>query len=94
MKRSEQNDAVVNHDMVNHPSHYNENGIECIEVMKIIFGITAVKWFCRLNAFKYIWRSNRKGKDLEDLKKAQWYLSYLIKLTENETNSNLERSSL
>ena len=65
-------------EVINHPDHYKTGKFECIEVMKEIFGADAVKDFCKLNAFKYLWRSDRKnGK--EDLLKAKWYLdTYLL----------------
>ena len=65
---------------VNHPKHYNGK-YECIEVMRDVFGEDAVKSFCILNAFKYIWRHNKKN-GTEDLKKAKWYLEFI--LTEDE----------
>ena len=70
---------------VNHPGHYKTGNYECIEVMKEVFGEEAVKDFCKMNAFKYIWRSDRKNGD-EDLKKAKWYLdTYLLSETLNDT---------
>ena len=48
-------------DQVNHPSHYQGNGIECIDAMLAAFGKGEVISFCKLNAFKYIWRSLQKG---------------------------------
>ena len=63
---------------INHPDHYKTGNYECIEVMKEIFGEEKVKDFCKMNAFKYLWRSDRKNGD-EDLKKAKWYLdTYLL----------------
>ena len=63
---------------VNHPDHYKTGKYECIEAMKEIFGVDAVKDFCKMNAFKYLWRADRKNGD-EDLKKAKWYLdTYLL----------------
>lgn len=63
---------------INHPDHYKAGNYECIEVMKEIFGEDAVKDFCKLNAFKYLWRSDRKNGN-EDLLKAKWYLdTYLL----------------
>lgn len=63
---------------INHPEHYKSGKYECIEVMRDIFGDEAVENFCRLNAFKYLWRAeNKNGK--EDIKKAIWYLNELIK---------------
>lgn len=66
-------------DAVNHPSHYSNGKYECIEVMQSIFGAEKVKAFCELNAFKYMWRSNKKN-GTEDLKKARFYTDYLIKM--------------
>lgn len=59
-------------DNVNHPAHYtaHPSGIECIT-------ITEHMNFCRGNALKYLWRAGAKGEsasELEDLKKARWYL--------------------
>lgn len=72
-------------DNVNHPSHYETAGIECIDAMEITQGKEAVKNFCICNAFKYLWRHKRKNK-LEDIKKAVWYLNKLIELEdENES---------
>ena len=66
---------------VNHPSHYKGDKYECIEVMEEIYGKDAVKNFCQLNAFKYLWRANKKnGK--EDIAKAQWYLNKFNELGE------------
>ena len=61
---------------VNHPKHY-DGKYECIEVMRDVFGEDAVKNFCILNAFKYIWRHNKKN-GTEDLKKAKWYLEFIL----------------
>ena len=71
-------------EMVNHPSHYKNNTYECIDVMLDIFGKEKVLAFCELNAFKYQWRSNFKGTDIQDKKKAEWYLNKYIELKENK----------
>lgn len=66
-------------DNVNHPSHYESNtSLECIESMEIMFGESMVTAFCLLNAYKYVWRHKHKN-GLEDLKKAKWYLDYILK---------------
>jgi len=56
-------------DPVNYPAHYvnHPSGIECIQ-------ITEHMNFCLGNAVKYIWRADEKGSDIEDLKKAVWYI--------------------
>jgi hypothetical protein len=57
------------HDPVNSPRHYTSHpsGIECIQVTRYMN-------FNRGNAIKYIWRAGEKGAEIEDLKKAIWYL--------------------
>tara|TARA_R110002153_G_scaffold8386_5_gene36044 strand:+ start:868 stop:1269 length:402 start_codon:yes stop_codon:yes gene_type:complete len=62
-------------DMVNSPSHYkaHASGVECIQ-------ITEHMSFCLGNAVKYIWRADEKGKTIEDLKKARWYIDREITL--------------
>ena len=66
-------------DPVSNPSHYTKHssGIECIEVTKH-------HSFCIGNAIKYIWRHEDKGKKVEDLKKAIWYLETQIGMYESE----------
>lgn len=62
-------------DKVNHPSHYTGD-IECIDAMLQQFGEEQVKSFCLLNAFKYLWRCDKKHETpKEDISKAVWYLS-------------------
>lgn len=64
---------TLQHETVNHPSHYttHPSGIECIQ-------ITEHHNFCVGNAMKYMWRAGLKGdtqaQQLEDLKKARWYI--------------------
>jgi hypothetical protein len=56
-------------DVVNHPRHYTSHpsGVECITV-------TEHMGFCLGNAIKYIWRADLKGKAIEDLEKAKFYI--------------------
>ena len=64
------NQAIAQHDAINHPAHYTAGGIETIDF------IEAKKLGYNLgNVVKYITRSGLKGNQLEDLRKAQWYLS-------------------
>ena len=69
-------------DNVNHPKHYNSHpsGVECIE-------ITEHMNFCLGNAVKYIWRASLKGKEIEDLRKARWYIDREISRILNEKNN-------
>ena len=64
-------------DMVNHPPHYNQHGIECIDAIKATTGDN-FKDYLKGNIMKYLWRFSYKGKPEEDLQKAKWYLDRLI----------------
>ena len=64
---------------VNHPDHYNSDGIECIDAMIASQGVDDVRAFCICNAFKYIWRYQSKN-GIEDIKKAIWYLNKFVEL--------------
>jgi hypothetical protein len=57
-------------DLVNHPPHYTSHpsGVECIEVVEhMSFNVG--------NAVKYLWRAGEKGNQLQDLRKAAWYVN-------------------
>lgn len=67
-------------DIVNHPPHYTFGTIEVIDVIED-WGLE----FHLGNTVKYIARSKHKGRELEDLKKAQWYLNRKIVQLEKES---------
>lgn len=57
-------------DTVNHPAHYNVGAIEVIDAIE--------SWqlnFSRGSAIKYIARAGHKNDEIEDLKKAAWYIN-------------------
>ena len=60
---------------VNHPDHYNSGKYE---VMDVIDDAGFTEGFCLGNALKYILRAKHKENYMEDIKKAQWYLEYII----------------
>lgn len=63
-------------DVVNHPSHYTDGKIEVIDFIE-----DKKLGFCLGNAIKYIARAGKKDptKEVEDLKKARWYIDRRIK---------------
>ena len=70
-------------DMVNHPAHYTQGGIECIDCIKsAIVGKVGIEAFCVGNAIKYLFRYEEKN-GIEDVKKARWYIDRLITELEN-----------
>jgi hypothetical protein len=70
--------SVEDSDPVNRPSHYTAGGIECIDAIKASMPTEAFLGFLKGNVQKYMWRYEKKVAPVEDLKKAQWYLSKLI----------------
>lgn len=71
------------HDPINHPKHYSDNGVgfECIELSRrATFDVG--------NAIKYMWRSDHKN-GIEDVKKARWYVNDAIANDDHQTTSFL-----
>lgn len=66
-------------DMVNHPNHYNRNGLECMTVIRAALGDEKYEGFLTGNIIKYIFRYPDKN-GIEDCKKARFYLNELIEL--------------
>ena len=68
-------------DQVNSPAHYNKPGaqVEAIDAIKAALGDEGFKAYLRGSAMKYIWRCDAKGKMLEDIQKAKWFLTRLEK---------------
>lgn len=75
---------------VDHPAHY-QGKHECIEVMRALFGDRAVADFCRCNSFKYRFRADEKG-GAEDIRKAEWYEDYLMKMNVDPTDEMVAAS--
>jgi hypothetical protein len=69
----------VTESIINHPPHYTFGGIEVIDAIDA--------WqlgFALGNSVKYIARAKHKGSELEDLKKARWYLDHEISKLEGK----------
>ena len=62
---------------VTRPKHYSAGKIECIEALRSCLGHEGFIDYATGNCMKYLWRFRRKN-GLEDLKKAQVYLNWLI----------------
>ena len=80
----EHNDEVEpTNDAVQHPSHYTQGGIECIEAIRASMTADGFCDYCKGNIIKYIWRWRDKG-GVEDLRKASVYLNWLINAAEGK----------
>lgn len=80
MKVNYFDDESKGYDPVAYPKHYTSHpsGIEVID-------ITEHMNFCLGNVVKYVLRADHKGRPLEDLKKARWYLDREIEKREHES---------
>ena len=67
-------------DMVNHPQHYNQGSIECIDAMESAYGKEVAKAFCKGNVFKYVWRLGCKDEETQEVGKIKWYLDKYLEL--------------
>lgn len=68
----------IKQDSVNHPAHYTQGGIECIDALKAAtVGLEGIEAVCTANAIKYLWRWKKKN-GAEDVEKAVWYLNRLL----------------
>ena len=73
-------------DVVNNPEHYNTGNIECIDAIEESMSSVAFKGYLKGNCIKYLWRYDYKGKQVEDLEKAGWYLNKLTDMVSEENN--------
>ena len=73
-------------DVVNNPDHYNTGNIECIDAIEESMSSVAFKGYLKGNCIKYLWRYDYKGKQVEDLEKAGWYLNKLTDMVAEENS--------
>jgi hypothetical protein len=72
----------MNDPEVHSPDHYTQGGIEVRDYLIAKMGVDGYKWYCMGNVLKYVSRAKYKGKEKQDLSKADWYLKDMIGLTE------------
>ena len=68
------NDINYPKNNINHPEHYNQGSVECIQAIEAMLNAEEFRGHCKANAVKYIWREKLKGGD-ESIDKAIWYLN-------------------
>ena len=73
-------------DPVNSPTHYQTGLIETIDSIKNILGHDKFQAYCTGNVIKYLSRYREKN-GLEDLKKAETYVGFIIKSYEECTTT-------
>ena len=77
LEGSIEKESNMKNDNVNSPAHYRQGGIECIEAIKASMSEEGFRDYLKGNVMKYIWRYEHKGKAIEDIEKAIWYLNRL-----------------
>ena len=60
---------------VEHPDHYNQGQIECIDAIATSLTPEELRGFIKGNVIKYLWRERHKNGD-QDLQKAVWYQNW------------------
>ena len=75
-------------DLINHPSHYTNGDIECIDAIEsaVSTNPNPSEIPCQANILKYIWRYYSKDQPLKDLQKCRWYLNRLITMQIQKEN--------
>jgi hypothetical protein len=64
-------------DMINHPPHYTQGGIETIEYIRAKLSPEEYVGYLRGNIMKYTSRIGLKGESSEDSGKIEWYAKEL-----------------
>ena len=62
--------------MVDHPPHYTQGGVECIEAIRAALTADEYRGYLKGQIFKYGWRERHKNR-LQDIRKLSWYASEL-----------------
>lgn len=65
-------------DLINHPPHYTQGDIECIDAIAAALGPDGFRAYCKGQVIKYLWRAEHKGNALQDTCKADWYMQRLL----------------
>lgn len=80
----------VSKESIEHPDHYTQGGIECIEAIEAMCG-DGYEDYLRGNILKYLWRYPHKN-GIEDLYKAKQYLDWLVEFVEKLERESNEKS--
>ena len=72
-------------DQVNHPPHYTQGSIECIDAMEAMLGRDGFIAYLRGSIMKYNWRLLNKAGPAEDAAKLAWYNNRLLQVLNDES---------
>jgi len=83
LQAAESANTFVKGDNINHPSHYTQGKVECLDAIEsAVTGLTGMEAVYTGHIIRYVWRWKRKN-GVEDLKKALFYIKRLINYAEN-----------
>ena len=80
---------MANLNNVSHPSHYTQGGVECIDALRSALQ-EGFEDYCVGNCIKYLWRYRDKN-GVEDLKKCETYLQWVIECATIREATDRER---
>ena len=87
-RKKQMENGKLETDMVNHPPHYNQAGIEALDAIMAATN-EGSEYYLQGNIIKYLWRYRYKNGS-QDLEKALFYLEKMIKVVKNlEENDNV-----
>ncbi len=66
-------------DAVQHPSHYTQGKIECIDAIESALSPEEFAGFCKGSSIQYEWRAKHKGNPKQDIEKSIWYLNRYLR---------------
>lgn len=69
----------ISKDEVNHPEHYTDGGIECIDAIEAALTEEEFRGYLKGNIIKYVWRERKKG-GMTSMRKAGWYTDRFLSL--------------
>ena len=72
------------------PAHYNSGDISCIDAMIAAFGVEEVRIWCKITAFKYMWRMGKKDAEEQEVGKTKWYLDKFVELPTKQPMQKVE----
>ena len=79
-------------DQINHPEHYAQSDIECIDAIKAALTPEEFRGYCKGNVIRHIWRERLKGQN-ESVAKAAWYANRLLEMSSEPLKTHLETIS-
>lgn len=66
------------------PDHYKGDAMQVIDAYKALYGVDDELSGCRFSIFQYLFRYDKKGTPIQDLRKIKWYVNRMIDILESK----------